>query len=127
MAEEEKGQIPNTLLPKGALASSDTQVRVRTERFQQVYANNVQIGFSSFDMALSFGQIVGDQDGKAVIEEMTRVIVTREIGKLLIGLLMANVANYEQQYGEIRIPTALLHGEDEPEEDADQPRAEIVE
>lgn len=122
MSEEEEKITHKILIPAGATTSSTTQIRNKASDFKQVYANNVQIGFSSFDMGLTFGQITGEEDGKTVIEETVRILMPRELGKLLAGLLMQNVISYEQQFGEIKIPTLLLaEGEAEDGEEQDSP------
>ncbi len=115
MAEETKNQTVNLNLPKSVLARSEDQIRVKADKFQQLYANNIQIGFSSFDMALAFGQIVGEEEGKVIVEEVARILLPRELGKVLAGLLLANIQAYEQQFGEIKIPTPLLSNADETE------------
>lgn len=128
MAKKEQ-LTEDTKLPKGVTTRSENQIRARRDEFQQVYANNVMIGFSSFDMGLTFGQIVGEQEGKTVIEELVRVLMPRELGKILAGLLIGNIEAYEQQFGEIKIPIPLQEGEtpsDESGEPVEQTMANAV-
>jgi hypothetical protein len=115
MIEETNNQAQGITLPESATALSDSQIRVRSDKFQQIYTNNIQIGFSAFDMALSFGQVIGEKDGKAVVEENVRVLMPRELGKILAALLINNIQAYEQKFGEIKIPTFMSQGEDEIE------------
>lgn len=96
---------PPADLPKSAFARSEDQIRVRTDRFRQLYANNMQVGFSSWDLAITFGEIMGEQDEKPVIEETTRILMTREIAKVLSKILTAHIEIYEKQFGEIKIAT----------------------
>lgn len=91
-------------LPEEAFAKATDQVRVRTERFRQIYANNMQVGFSSWDLAITFGEITGEQDGKPIIEETVRVIMTREIAKILSTILKNHIDLYEEHFGELRMP-----------------------
>lgn len=91
-------------LPEEAFAKSTDQIRVRTERFRQLYANNMQVGFSSWDLAITFGEITGEQDGKPVIEETVRVIMTREIAKVLSTILKNHIDIYEEHFGELKLP-----------------------
>ena len=91
-------------LPPEVFAKSTDQIRVRTERFRQLYANNMQVGFSSWDLAITFGEITGEQDGKPVIEETVRVIMTREIAKVLSTILKNHIDVYEQHVGELKLP-----------------------
>lgn len=105
--DDKEENLDGIALPEGATTRSETQIRIRTDKFQQIYTNNIQIGFSAFDMALAFGQIIGEKGGKVVIEETTRVLMPRELAKVLAGLLTANIQAYEQQFGEIKIPLPL--------------------
>lgn len=120
MAEETPDMVAG--LPKSAFARGDDQIRVRTERFRQIYANNLQVGFSSWDLAITFGEIMGEKEGKAVIEETTRILMTREIAKALSRILSAHIAAYEQQFGEIKIPAI----EKEPEGETEKGQAETA-
>jgi len=105
MSEERKKLTEMTGLPAEVFAKSTDQIRVRhPERFRQIYANNMQLSLSTWDLALTFGEIAGEQEGKSVIEETTRVVMTREIAKVLANLLNTHIAAFEKQYGEIKIP-----------------------
>lgn len=122
MAEDEGSlHIPAGMVTNAAA----TQIRNKTPDFRQVYANNVQIGFSNFDIALSFGQISGEEEGKTVVDVSTHVIMSRELAKLLAGLLVANIKAYEQQFGEIVIPQ--LSALDDDAEDSEEPEQAMTE
>lgn len=104
MAEVTDNPTPSAGLPKAVFAKSSDQLRVRTDRFRQLYANNMAIGFSSWDIGITFGEIIGEKDGQPVIEETVKVLMTREIAKVMAKILTNHVAAYEAQFGEIRIP-----------------------
>jgi uncharacterized protein DUF3467 len=111
MAEEEaKAETENTergveaAFPKGVFAKARDQIRNRSDYFRQIYTNNMAVSFSSWDVTITFGEIVGEQDGKTVVEETTRVVMTREIAKVLTALLANHIAIFEQNFGEIKIP-----------------------
>ncbi|MDX6444885.1 MAG: hypothetical protein QOH71_1959 [Blastocatellia bacterium] len=91
-------------LPDEAFAKAADQIRVRTERFRQLYANNMQVGISSWDLAITFGEIIGEKEGKPIIEETVRVNMTREIAKVLSIILKNHIDAFEAAYGEIKIP-----------------------
>jgi hypothetical protein len=93
-------------LPSILFAHGDDQVRIRTERYRQLYANNMQLGFSTWDLGITFGEIVGEKDGKPVVEETVKILMTREIGKILATLLQTHFALFEAQFGEIKLPVA---------------------
>jgi hypothetical protein len=91
-------------LPQKAFANADDQIRERTDRFRQVYANNFRFNLNSWDIGMTFGEITGERDGRAVIEETAKVTMTREMAKVLSIILHNHIEAFEAQYGEIRIP-----------------------
>jgi Protein of unknown function (DUF3467) len=93
-------------LPEGALTSTQKQSRFRTDRFVRTYANSIAVALSQWDVSLMFGEITGqqDEDGKPIIEETVQIVLTREVVKAMLAILMDQISKYEQQYGEIKIP-----------------------
>lgn len=126
MAEELKGEQPQTEFPKSVIGKAANQIRVRNpSRFQTVYANNVAIGFSAFDMSITLGEIVGEEDGKPVVEETVKVLLTREMGKVFSRLLSNNIEAFEKNFGKIIVPdvTRILEEAPSEEEAEDQTKA----
>jgi uncharacterized protein DUF3467 len=106
MAEEnEKEKEIELEVPEGALANTASQLRIKTDRHTRIYTNNLAIRFSSWDISLLFGEIVGTQENKAVIEELAHITMSREFAKVMSVLLTKNIQAFEQEFGEIRIPT----------------------
>lgn len=62
------------------------------------------MGFSTWDVAIVFGEIMGEQEGKPVIEEICKVAMTREFTKVFSQVLALNISAYEKQFGEIKVP-----------------------
>ncbi len=91
-------------LPKSAFAKATDQVRIRSDRFQQIYANNMTMSLNTWDVAITFGQIAGEQEGKTVIEETVKISMTREIAKVLAQLLNNHIAIFEDRFWEIKLP-----------------------
>lgn len=87
-----------------AFASVSNQVRLRDEDFFSYYANSVSLSLSMWDVRLVFGEHIGDQDGKAVIEESVRIILSRELAKVVNKILTDQLAAYEKKFGVIKIP-----------------------
>lgn len=107
--EEQKNELE---IPKTALAKAQDQKRIRTDRFKSIYSNNMQVGISMWDMAITFGEIVGEEDGKVIVEELVQVKMTRELVKVLASILLANIKQFEAQTGvQIAIPV-LAQGEE---------------
>ena len=89
---------------KSAFAQAKDQERHRAEDFFTIYAHNVAIGISSWDMSIIFGEIVGQtEDAKPIIEEIGKVIMSREFAKVVSQVFALNIAAYEKQFGEIEI------------------------
>lgn len=105
---------PETAQPEinpfqGVLAKVEDQVRVRDEDFFSVYANSLAIGMSSWDTWVVFGEITDKKvDGKPIIKETLKVSMTREVMKVFSYLLATNIAAYEKQNGEIKVPEIQL-------------------
>src|SRR6185369_5268588 len=85
-------------LPKSVFTKATEQVRRRSNQYQQIYANNMSIGLNTWDVAITFGEIVGEQDGKTVIEETTKIVMTREIAKVFATLLNKHLAIFEEKF-----------------------------
>lgn len=80
------------------------QIRVPAEDYTRIYANNFVLAVSNWDAALTFGEIVGEKDGKPVIEEKVKVTMSMPHAKAIHQLLGVHLALYEQVAGEIKIP-----------------------
>ena len=111
-------------LPERVFADADKQIRERTDRFRQVYANNMRVSFSTWDCSLTFGEITGERDGQPIIEETVKILTTREIAKTLMLILKGQIDVFEAQYGEIKIPVAADDKfPDTPTEDQGKPES----
>lgn len=107
MADAKDEIKEKTGLPSAVFARGADQVRVRTERYRQLYANNMQVGFSTWDLGITFGEIIGEQDGKPVVEETVKILMTREIAKILGNILLKHIEVFEAQFGEIKLPVLV--------------------
>ena len=77
--------------------------RVQSSNFVSFYTNNVEIGFSAWDMRLIFGEIMGMKEGKVLTEERARIIMSLQHAKVFAALLVQQIEKIEQQFGEIQI------------------------
>lgn len=66
-----------------------------------IYANLAIIAHSSSEFVLDFIRVVPNTP-KAKVK--SRIIMSPEHAKRLLGALQENLAKYEQQYGEIKFP-----------------------
>ena len=74
------------------------------EELVSVYANNVNLAISPWDVALNFGEILGERDGRPLILHKTKVSMSKELAKVLNLLLTAKLNEYEDANGVIKIP-----------------------
>ena len=80
------------------------RVQVKIEipaELEATYANLVLISHSPSEMILDFAQVL-PQKPKARVQ--VRVVMTPLNAKLLHGALGENIAKYEAQFGEIKLP-----------------------
>ena|ERR1017187_1566998 len=78
---------------------------IKSPSFRSVYANNSALAISTFDFAVIFGEIVGAENGKLIIEQHTKITMSPLHAKVFAKVFNDNVAVYEKQFGEIKIPT----------------------
>ncbi len=71
------------------------------KELKPVYANLAFINYTPAELVLDFAQILPRTPRGAL---MARVIMSPVHAKLLYAALGQNLANYEQQFGEIRLP-----------------------
>jgi len=72
------------------------------------YANNVQLGWTNFDVRMIFGEVVDAQVDKLIVEQRAQVTISYLQAKLLMFLLGQAVSQYETIFGELKIPEGLL-------------------
>lgn len=71
---------------------------------QAVYANMTLISYTPAEMVLDFAQVL-PRPSRGTIT--ARVIMSPMHAKMLYRALGQNIAKFEQQYGEIRLPLSL--------------------
>jgi Protein of unknown function (DUF3467) len=67
-----------------------------------LYANHFGLGMTVFDLALLFGEAIGVQDGRPVIQQRIKVLLSPLLAKIVARSLAEGVAQYEKQFGEIK-------------------------
>src|SRR5271157_1489272 len=82
------------------------QTNIKLPDFRSVYANNTAFNVSTFDFSMTFGEIVGLLDGRLTVEQHTKVTMSPLHVKVSLQVLAQQVAQFEQQFGEIKIPQA---------------------
>jgi hypothetical protein len=75
----------------------------------KVYANNVQMATTSFDVRIIFGQVADVSDAKAIVEQTVEVTMSWLEAKILTDFLHANIKAFEELNG----PLTLLKNIDQ--------------
>ena len=85
-------------------------VNVKSPVYRSIYANNTAFQSSAFDFAMIFGEIQEADDHKVTVEQEVRVIMSPLHAKIFSGVMLTNLKNYEERFGEIKVPdgTALI-------------------
>ncbi len=76
-------------------------IEIKPEVAQGRYANLAIITHSSSEFILDFAQ---NMPGMPKMQVASRIIMTPEHAKRLLGALNDNIRKYESQFGEIRLP-----------------------
>ena len=76
-------------------------IEIKPEVAQGRYANLAIITHSSSEFILDFAQ---NMPGLPKMQVTSRIIMTPEHAKRLLGALSENLRKYESQFGEIRLP-----------------------
>jgi hypothetical protein len=69
----------------------------------RVYANNLQMATTGFDVRLIFGEVVDLLTDKAIVEQNVQVTMAWAEAKILADFLLANVTAYEALNGPIQL------------------------
>jgi len=72
------------------------------------YANNVQVGYSHFDMRLMFGEIIETTPEKIVVEQRAQITISYLQAKLLLMMMAQALQNYESQFGEVKLLPGMV-------------------
>jgi hypothetical protein len=105
MSKEDKKEKQSIAgLPDEAIGRSVNLIYTKASDYRNVYANNAIVKVSTWDVSLNFGQVIGEESGVPKIESSVSVTMSREMAKVLSGILSTHIMEYEKQFGEIKIP-----------------------
>jgi len=80
---------------------------IKSPDFKMVYANNLSLHATAWDMHLTFGELYKDVSGKEVLEQRLTIALSLHVAKALAAIVANGVANYEAQVGEVKMPPDL--------------------
>jgi len=70
----------------------------------RVYCNNVQMGTTSFDMRLLFGEVAEVLPDKIVVQQHVQVTMSWPEAKIIADFMLANIRAHEELNGAIQLP-----------------------
>ena len=71
------------------------------EDHKVVYANNVLVHTSVYDINVDFGQVVESREDVIIVEDKVKVLMSPVHAKALSLILIGAVGSYEQQFGQL--------------------------
>lgn len=86
----------------------------RDKNYATVYSNFAQIGITPWDMRITFSQLGEHDIGVTGVSDLTTVIMTPLMAKVLANVLRQNVSLYEKQHGPIQVPPGLIKKSESP-------------
>jgi hypothetical protein len=108
MAARSSKRSQNTLV--NVTAAIAKVPRQQAADFVSVYANNATLATAYYDITTMFSEIQADKDGKILIVEKCRIVMNPAHAKALANALNKAAAQWESQFGELRLPPGLAAG-----------------
>lgn len=90
--------------PVGKLEFTERKV-VHSGEAPRYYANNSEIGMTSFDISIKFAQITGASEGEITVEDQAIVSMSLHHAKSVAALLVAYITQFEEQHGLLFVPS----------------------
>ncbi len=87
--------------PKNPVNAGQIQVELGEREAEGIYSNVVFITHSASEVILDFGRAL---PGLPKAKIYSRLILTPQHAKSLLGALDQNLKNYESQFGTIKVP-----------------------
>ncbi|MDX6575125.1 MAG: hypothetical protein QOE96_1078 [Blastocatellia bacterium] len=78
----------------------------RAEGFRIIYADTSKLGYSPWDIRLTFGLLLEDQPERTVNQEQVAIILSPGHAKTLQRILNEQIPVWEEQFGSVRDPLA---------------------
>lgn len=69
-----------------------------------VYANNIAMGTTKFDVRMIFGEVRDISEAHIAIEQRVQVTMSWHEAKILADFLWANIKAYEELNGPLKLP-----------------------
>lgn len=85
-----------------------TAPHYRDKNYAAVYSNFAQVGLTPWDIRVTFSQLGEHEIGVTGVSDLTTVIMTPLMAKVLAHVLRQNVLLFEKQHGAIPVPGGLI-------------------
>lgn len=89
-------------------ASRPERRRIKVEWTEQnsvsIYSNFAEIQSSPVDLRIRLGELLEEGQGSFVVREVGRVFMSPVHAKLVAGLLLHHISEYEKRFGVIPTP-----------------------
>jgi hypothetical protein len=80
----------------------------KAEDFKSFYVNWVQSSFTPFDISLVVGEFFSaDEPGTFEVMQKARIILNPVEAKIISGMLLEALKNYQLQFGSVTVPSGL--------------------
>jgi Protein of unknown function (DUF3467) len=73
--------------------------RITPENMQAVYANNVSMAISQWDISFAFGLLLDATENRIVVRDSVSVVMSPQHAKVFSQVLDRNIAIFEKQFG----------------------------
>jgi hypothetical protein len=79
----------------------------RSPDYRSIYVNNVKFGITAFEFSIIFAEIAETPEAQLYIDQKAKIIMSPVHAKLFADVLLANIKNFEAQFGEIKLPPGI--------------------
>jgi|ERR1035438_6626031 hypothetical protein len=101
--KEDKAAMPESMI----IRANVNRKQERSPDYFSVYANDLQMQTTPWDIRLIFGLITGtpvDHTGVVNVTQLGELRLSPQLAKLVAMILTQQLRGYEEQFGEIPLP-----------------------
>ena len=93
--------------PNGEPMKKQTQIRKQTSNYQDLWANDMQTGFSPWDFRITFGVIQKGSPEELHIDETATIRMSPQFMVRVVQTMQKSLVKYEDTFGPIQMPKGL--------------------
>jgi len=80
----------------------------KSPEYRAFYSNYAQVGFTAFDIGVTFSEVIEASGESILAEQRGRVSMAPLQAKALLRLLTKIIGQYEEKYGAIPVPPSVM-------------------